>query len=234
MYQALGIFSEQFRQITRGQGIELYWKDNCICPTKTEFNVMAVQKCGIFYMIARLMPLFSDYKKDITIMTGLLTLYFQIRNDYYNLFVEKVNLEVQSVQRSALISSVHSLAKNRNKISREYIDTIFILFCYTEGKGNDDIEGYFNFLTVHAIQTGPEGKEVMNIFKQKTKYIKTKRYCVSLLKKCGTYAYTRTVLEELDKKIREEVEHLGGNPLFDKLLDDLYSWKDGGDYLQPS
>ncbi|XP_076763612.1 terpene synthase-like [Xylocopa sonorina] len=177
-------------QITRGQGIELYWKDNYTCPTEAEFRVMAVQKCGIFHMIARLMPLFSDYKKDITILSGLLTLG-----------------------------------------ATEYIDAIFIDFCYSESKGYDDLtEGCFNFLIVHAIQTGPRGKEVMNIIKQKTKSIELKRYCVSLLKKYGTYAYTRTVLEELNKKIREEVEHLGGNPLFDKLLDDLYSWKDG-DYL---
>ncbi|XP_076763613.1 terpene synthase-like [Xylocopa sonorina] len=107
--------------------------------------------------------------------------------------------------------------------AREYIDAIFIEFC--KSKGYDDLtEGYFNFLIVHAIQTGPAGDEVMNIIKQKTKDIELKRYCVSLLKKYGTYAYTRSVLEEVDKQIREVMEHLGGNPLFDKLLDDLHNY----------
>ncbi|XP_076763725.1 terpene synthase-like [Xylocopa sonorina] len=191
-------------QITRGQGIELYWKDNYTCPTETEFKVMAVQKCGIVGMIARLMLLFSDYKKDITILTGLLTLYFQIRNDYYDFFVEELKIGMKFLENTS---------------------TRFLQKSYAESKGYGDLtEGYFNFLIVHAIQTGPAGEEIMNIIKRKTKSIELKRYCISLLKKYGTYAYTRSVLEELDKKIREEVEQLGGNPLFDKLLDELHNY----------
>lgn len=52
-----------------------------------------------------------------------------------------------------------------------------------------------------------------------------KRYCVNLLEKFGSFAYTRTILDELDKKARDEIDHLGGNPLLVRVLDELKSWK---------
>mgnify|MGYP004599646003 CR=1 FL=1 len=65
-----------------------------------------------------------------------------------------------------------------------------------------------------------------DILRQRTKDIEVKRYCVNLLEKFGSFAYTRTVLEELDKEARNEVQRLGGNPLLVRLLDELMSWKD--------
>ena len=64
-----------------------------------------------------------------------------------------------------------------------------------------------------------------DILRQRTKDIEVKRYCVKLLEKFGSFAYTRTVLEELDKKARNEVQRLGGNPLLVRLLDELMNWK---------
>lgn len=64
-----------------------------------------------------------------------------------------------------------------------------------------------------------------DILRQRTKDIDIKRYCVSMLKKFGSFDYTRTVLKELDKKVREEVQRLGGNPLLVQILDELMNWK---------
>jgi geranylgeranyl diphosphate synthase type 3 len=55
--------------------------------------------------------------------------------------------------------------------------------------------------------------------------VELKKYCVTLLEKFGSLSYTRNTLEELDAEARAEVAKLGGNPLLEKLLDDLQIWK---------
>ena len=65
----------------------------------------------------------------------------------------------------------------------------------------------------------------MKILRQRTTDLELKKYCVSLLEKYGSFAYTLQTLEELDQKVRQEVEKLGGNVHLIKLMDDLKNWK---------
>ncbi|CAL7936110.1 unnamed protein product [Xylocopa violacea] len=182
------VYVEQLLELHRGQGMEIYWRDNYICPSETAYKQMTIRKTGgLFNLAVRLMQLFSDCKEDFTPLAGILGLYFQIRDDYCNLHLQEY-------------------AENKS-------------YC------EDLSEGKFSFPIVHAIQTHLDGKQIMNILRQRTKDIEVKRYCINLLEKFGSFAYTRTVLEELDKKARDEVERLGGNPLLLKVLDDLLSWK---------
>ncbi|XP_043252455.1 geranylgeranyl pyrophosphate synthase-like isoform X2 [Colletes gigas] len=88
-----------------------------------------------------------------------------------------------------------------------------------EGYADDLSTGSFNFPIMHAIQTHPEDTQIKTILKQRTKDITVKRYCAKLLKKFGSFAYTLSVLEDLDMEARREIERLGGNPLFVKSLD---------------
>ncbi|GFG34577.1 hypothetical protein Cfor_06752 [Coptotermes formosanus] len=64
-----------------------------------------------------------------------------------------------------------------------------------------------------------------DILRQRTRDVELKKYCVTLLEKFGSLSYTRNTLEELDAEARAEVAKLGGNPLLEKLLDDLQIWK---------
>ncbi|TGZ51430.1 Uncharacterized protein DBV15_12833, partial [Temnothorax longispinosus] len=57
------------------------------------------------------------------------------------------------------------------------------------------------------------------ILKQRTTDINLKNHFVELLKKLGSFKYTRDVLKELNKKIKIEIERLGGNPLFTNMLE---------------
>lgn len=52
-----------------------------------------------------------------------------------------------------------------------------------------------------------------------------KKYCISLLEKLGSFAYTRKILENLDLEAREEVSELGPNPIMENLLNELLNWK---------
>jgi geranylgeranyl diphosphate synthase, type III len=70
---AIKVYNEQLLELHRGQGIEIYWRDNFICPTEDEYMFMVVRKTGGLYkLIMRLMQLFSDNKTDFNKFLALL------------------------------------------------------------------------------------------------------------------------------------------------------------------
>lgn len=124
--------------------MEIYWRDNFLCPEESEYKLMTIRKTGGLFMLAiRLMLLFSDNKKDFTKLTALLGkfmsqtkwtaishasfydsgLYFQIRDDYCNL-------------------SLKEYSENKS-------------FC------EDLTEGKFSFPMIHAIQTQNNNNQVL-------------------------------------------------------------------------
>lgn len=186
--EATQVYTEQLLELHRGQGMEIYWRDNYICPSESEYKHMTIKKTGgLFNLAVRLMQLFSNCKEDFSQLAGILGLYFQIRDDYSNLCLQE----------------------------------------YSENKSycEDLSEGKFSFPIIHAIRSHPEDRQIMNILRQRTNDVEVKRYCVNLLEKFGSFAYTRRVLEGLDKQARDEIERLGGNPLLIKVLDELLNWK---------
>ncbi|KAL7050895.1 hypothetical protein ACKWTF_004261 [Chironomus riparius] len=87
---ATKVYTEQLLELHRGQGMEIYWRDNFLCPEEAEYKLMTIRKTGGLFMLAiRLMLLFCDNKKDFTKLTALLGLYFQIRDDYCNLSLKE-------------------------------------------------------------------------------------------------------------------------------------------------
>jgi len=83
---ATKVFTEQLLELHRGQGMEIYWRDNFSCPSEEEYRLMISRKTGgLFNLAVRLMQLFSDCKEDFIHLVSLLGLYFQIRDDYINL-----------------------------------------------------------------------------------------------------------------------------------------------------
>jgi geranylgeranyl diphosphate synthase type 3 len=63
--------------------------------------------------------------------------------------------------------------------------------------------------------------------------VELKKYCFTLLEKFGSLSYTRRILEELDAEARAEVAKLGGNPVLEKVLNDLLDWKKDRDDKNP-
>ncbi|XP_047487880.1 geranylgeranyl pyrophosphate synthase-like [Penaeus chinensis] len=81
--KATTIFCEQLLELHRGQGMEIYWRDSFTCPSEEEYAQMTLRKTGgLFGLSIRLMQLFSQTQEDFSRITGILGLYFQIRNDY--------------------------------------------------------------------------------------------------------------------------------------------------------
>ncbi|XP_037905298.1 geranylgeranyl pyrophosphate synthase isoform X3 [Hermetia illucens] len=185
--EATKVYTEQLLELHRGQGMEIYWRDNFTCPTESGYKLMTIRKTGGLFMLAiRLMQLFSSNKKDFSKLTAILGLYFQIRDDYCNLR------------------------------SKEYSENKSYCEDLTEGK--------FSFPIIHALQN-KQNRQVLHILRQRTRDVEVKKYCVNLLENLGSFKYTRDILESLDRQAREEVARLGPNPIMEKLLDDLLSWK---------
>lgn len=91
MWQTGKIYTEQILEIHRGQGMDIYYRDNFICPSESDYKQMAIRKTGgLFALIVRLMQLFSDDKNDLSKLTTILALYYHIRDDYCGLISEKV------------------------------------------------------------------------------------------------------------------------------------------------
>ena len=77
-------------ELHHGQGMEIWWRDNFVSPSEDEYRQMVMRKCGgLFSLAVRLMELFaaveirSNYNFDR--LCQLLSLLFQIRDDYCNL-----------------------------------------------------------------------------------------------------------------------------------------------------
>ncbi|XP_054718340.1 terpene synthase-like isoform X2 [Uloborus diversus] len=84
--KATEVFTEQLLELHRGQGMEIYWRDNFSCPTEHEYKEMVKRKTGgLFGLGVKLMQLFSDNKSDFSKIIAVMGLYFQIRDDYANL-----------------------------------------------------------------------------------------------------------------------------------------------------
>ncbi|XP_023934634.2 terpene synthase [Bicyclus anynana] len=198
--EAADIYATEFLDALRGQGADLYWRENFRCPTVQEYNKMAQQKTGrMFTLGLRLCQLFSDYKADLCPLALQLGLYFQIRDDYCNLKQQEALEEWPSEDDKQAV---------------------------TEDSYCEDLtEGKFSLSIIHAMGT-PEGEEVLNILRQRTEDIELKKYCVALLEKSGSLAYVRSVLEDLNRTTRAEVARLGGNPQMEAVLDEMESWKD--------
>jgi len=88
---ATKVYNEQMLELHRGQGMEIYWRDNFTCPTESDYKLMTIRKTGGLFMLAiRLMQLFStNQDNDFSKLTAILGLYFQIRDDYCNLICKE-------------------------------------------------------------------------------------------------------------------------------------------------
>eukprot|EP00002_Diphylleia_rotans_P019225 TRINITY_DN3721_c0_g1_i4.p1 TRINITY_DN3721_c0_g1~~TRINITY_DN3721_c0_g1_i4.p1 ORF type:complete len:223 (-),score=43.26 TRINITY_DN3721_c0_g1_i4:749-1417(-) len=82
----LSVFAEELIHLHRGQGFDIYWRDNCICPSEEEYRNMVLGKTGgLFRLAVRLMQTFSENDSDFLPLVNALGLFFQIRDDYINM-----------------------------------------------------------------------------------------------------------------------------------------------------
>jgi geranylgeranyl diphosphate synthase type 3 len=86
----LFIYLDQMLELHHGQGMEIWWRDNFVSPSEDEYRQMVIRKCGgLFNLGVRLMQLFAPIETrdrlNFDRLCQLLSLLFQIRDDYCNL-----------------------------------------------------------------------------------------------------------------------------------------------------
>lgn len=94
------IFNEEICNLHRGQGLDIYWRDNCIIPNEDDYFDMVMNKTGgLFRLMVRLMERLSIFynskkrlEKSLIPLCNLLGIIYQIRDDYLNLSSETMTL----------------------------------------------------------------------------------------------------------------------------------------------
>lgn len=97
------IFNEEMVNLHRGQGMDIYWRDTLMTPTKDEYLtsmtpaedeylLMVSNKTGgLFRLAVRLMQAVSKCHMDLVPLADVLGLIFQIQDDYLNLTSQPVS-----------------------------------------------------------------------------------------------------------------------------------------------
>ncbi|KAL3177268.1 hypothetical protein MRX96_009954 [Rhipicephalus microplus] len=224
--QATTVFTEQCLELHRGQGMEIYWRDNYICPSEDDYITMVKRKTGgLFGLAVRLMQLFSENKSDFSELIGTLGLYFQIRDDYANLvlkeYTDNKSFAEDLTEGKFSFPIIHAIQKHP-----EDPRMMSILAPPEETLGHCCLASWSIATQVAA---SPE-KHISrragsdDIVKKRTKDLEIKKYAVDVLEKLGSFAYTREILQKLDAEARREAEKLGGNPYIAQVLDELKNW----------
>ncbi|EJT96922.1 terpenoid synthase [Dacryopinax primogenitus] len=80
------LVTEELINLHRGQGLDLFWRDSLICPTEEEYVNMVLNKTGgLFRLAVKLMMACSESNVDYVPLVNLISVLFQIRDDYANL-----------------------------------------------------------------------------------------------------------------------------------------------------
>lgn len=63
--EAIGIYTEQMMNIYRGQGVEISWSENSICPTEVEYyQVTSLKSASFLYIFVKWMQLLSHNEEN--------------------------------------------------------------------------------------------------------------------------------------------------------------------------
>ncbi|KAJ1972464.1 hypothetical protein H4R35_004662 [Dimargaris xerosporica] len=80
------VFTEELIRLHQGQGMEIYWRDNLVCPTQDQYLAMIRNKTGgLLRLAVKLMQRCSTVTADFVPLVDHLGVYFQVRDDYMNL-----------------------------------------------------------------------------------------------------------------------------------------------------
>ncbi|RLN63601.1 hypothetical protein BBJ28_00004830 [Nothophytophthora sp. Chile5] len=87
--KALEVYTREMLRLHQGQGLDIFWRDHLQCPSLDEYLDMVKNKTGgLFRLAIGLMQVFSSCQLDFQPLVNALAVYFQVRDDYVNLFDE--------------------------------------------------------------------------------------------------------------------------------------------------
>ena len=103
-------FNEEMLQLHRGQGMDLYWRENCECPIVSDYikmiensKLINVETGGLLRLAIHLLIQCSTTHLDVHAydeLVNLIGVHFQIRDDYMNLNSAVVYKCLSSIQKT--------------------------------------------------------------------------------------------------------------------------------------
>ncbi|KAJ3625166.1 hypothetical protein MTP99_018728 [Tenebrio molitor] len=170
-------------------------------------GVSKSQGLGIYYRNNFICPTEDEYiefasgqfNSMFTFVVRLLQLFSDNKTTDFTVLIQKLSLFCQ------IYNDYLSLHSKKYATLKTFCDDV------TEGK--------FSFPIIHAIHSQPNDDKILNILKQKTKDIETKKYFVRLLEKFGSFEYTIKVLEKLRDEAVEEMNKIGGNSHLEEIFE---------------
>lgn len=187
---AMNVFITECLNLHRGQGQDICWRDQFICPTEEQYCAMVLDKTGgLFRLAVGVMQSFSGSDTstfattDFTPFVNAMSLYFQIRDDFIN------------------VCDSDAYAKSKGT------------FC------EDLSEGKFSYPIIHCIKHSPAGDtRLSSLLKQRPSDLHVKQYAVSIMQATGSLRYTRDELKRLHTRCSDLLGELGGHSALSKLL----------------
>ncbi|KAF6013248.1 hypothetical protein HII12_001963 [Brettanomyces bruxellensis] len=169
--KAVSIFMEELLNLHYGQGLDLYWRDNFICPTEQEYVMMVWNKTGgLFRLSTRLMELASGKSvPDLVKLSNLLGVLYQIKDDYLN-----------------LKSSEYRSKKGFCEDITEGKFSFPVVYSITTCRKSADLQS--------------EAQELIDILRLRTKDTELKVHCVEIMERVGALDHSLNIIHKLQKK----------------------------------
>lgn len=210
---------DEMVNLHRGQGMDLYWRDNLVCPTEAEYIEMVNNKTsGLLRIVIKLMVANSPIMKqngqtktDVLIpLVNLIGLLFQIRDDYMNLqsgdYAENKGYCEDLTEGKFSFPIIHSIRSSEchppevQQIAREGLRR-------NSGGQATHLHGSARIANGEAAII--DQQHLLSILQGRPKDARTKRLVVEYMEKqTDSFKYSREVMGHLHKLIQGEVDDL--------------------------
>ncbi|KAJ5065742.1 isoprenoid synthase domain-containing protein [Bipolaris maydis] len=180
---AVEIVLEGLDELHVGQSHDLYWTQNNLCPSDSEYLEMVKKKTGaMFLLLTRLLLTCSTSKEsnkhiiaDVEDLVSLIGIQYQIRDDYQNL------------------------------CSKDYTEK--------RGFCQDLDEGKFSFPLIHALSVQSERTQLLRELLQRRRdaghlSYEQKNLLLKQLDRTGSMSYTRETLKRLEGEVYKGVKKI--------------------------
>jgi geranylgeranyl diphosphate synthase type 3 len=193
------VFTEELIELHHGQGLDIYWRDNAVCPSLEEYDAMVLKKTGGLFRLAL---------KVMLVMSPRLLLQAAVPPPPCPKESAQEHTQRLPSQLMSLVNSIGVFFQTMDDYQNVASDVYHKNKSYCE----DLTEGKFSYPVIHCIQEqqrqGGE-KTLLHILKQRTTDVDVKRYCVELMKRMGSLEACQKRCLALKKDIADAAEQIG-------------------------
>jgi len=232
--RCISITIEELLNLHRGQGYDIYWREQSVCPQEEDYINMVLDKTGgLFRLTVRLMHEFRQEKKPNDQLAEHVT------NETTNQKNNQMNQQQTTRENNEMKQQTtdHRMSRDKQAMLLSLCNKLAIFFQvrddyinllsteYMAGKDfcEDLTEGKFSFPIIHCINADSTDKRLLGILKQRTSDRKMKEYAVAWMREMGSFQYTYTFLKNLADSINSVLQSLGGQPVLEQLMHKLFS-----------